>query len=407
MKILWIVNIIMPALADKLNLPLNPFGGWLVGLSKQLKEEKNIELHIATVNSEYQNCNQKIDHINYYMVDNSELQWRNLKETINPDVVHIHGTEFPYGINYIKANGNNEVVFSIQGLVSVIERYYTQGISNWDIIKNITFRDIIKTDNLFQAKKKFKKRGVLEKEYFKTINNVIGRTTWDKAHALILNSKINYFHGGEILRPGFYTASKWNYKNCLPYTIFLSQAGYPIKGLHQVLKACFLLKKKYPLLKIRIGGNTIWGDHSFKSKLKINGYARYIKRLVSKYNLEKNVEFLGLLSESKMIEEYQKANVFICPSSIENSSNSLAEAQFIGTPNVSAYVGGLPDMVSHGKNGYLYRFEEIEMLAFYIDEIFSNIELTNFYSKEVEERHNPEKIKQELIDIYKKISINA
>lgn len=63
-----------------------------------------------------------------------------------------------------------------------------------------------------------------------------------------------------------------------------------------------------------------------------------------------------------MKQEYLNANVFICPSSLENSPNSLGEAQILGTPCLASYVGGIPDMM-FGNEGYLYRFEEIEMLA--------------------------------------------
>jgi glycosyltransferase involved in cell wall biosynthesis len=38
----------------------------------------------------------------------------------------------------------------------------------------------------------------------------------------------------------------------------------------------------------------------------------------------------------KMITEYRNAHIFICPSSIENSPNSLGEAQLIGVPVIAA-----------------------------------------------------------------------
>lgn len=402
MKILWIVNIILPALSRELNLTVNPFGGWLVGLSEQLKNCENIELHIVTVRKKTKSFSKNIDGIYYYTVDNSEEQWKHLQREIMPDVVHIHGTEFNYGLNFIKANGAENVVFSIQGLVSVIGKYYLAGISTLDILKNITLRDILRRDTLFQAQKKIKKRGLVEKELFKTCNYVIGRTEWDKAHTLKLNPKMTYFHGGEILRNSFYESHKWDYKNCEPYTIFLSQAGYPIKGLHQVLKAAYLLKNKYPQLKIKIGGKKI-EEEGWMNKLKINGYANYVKNLIKHLNLKNNVEFIGFLSEEQMKEQYLKSNVFVCPSSIENSPNSLAEAQILGVPNVSSYVGGIPDMVNHNKNGYLYRFEEVEMLAFYIDEIFKNKEINHFFEEKIAQRHNPNIITQQLLQIYNSV----
>ena len=126
--------------------------------------------------------------------------------------------------------------------------------------------------------------------------------------------------------------------------------------------------------------------------------------LLTKYKLENKVSFLGPLDEHKMIEEYQKAHVFICPSSIENSPNSLGEAQLIGTPVIASYVGGIPDMVQNGKTGILYRFEEIEMLAEYIKQIFENDKLAKYLSeneiREAEKRHDKETIFKELISIY-------
>ncbi len=38
-------------------------------------------------------------------------------------------------------------------------------------------------------------------------------------------------------------------------------------------------------------------------------------------------------------------------------------------------VGGIPDMVDHGKSGLLYRFEEFEMLAYNIKRIFEDDDL--------------------------------
>ena len=48
-------------------------------------------------------------------------------------------------------------VASIQGLVSVISRYYYANMSIKDIITNITFRDLIRRDTIFQSKKNMRK----------------------------------------------------------------------------------------------------------------------------------------------------------------------------------------------------------------------------------------------------------
>ena len=58
--------------------------------------------------------------------------------------------------------------------------------------------------------------------------------------------------------------------------------------------------------------------------------------------LEDKVSFLGPLNAEQMKAEYLRSNVFLCPSSIENSPNSLGEAQMLGVPCVASYVGGIP-----------------------------------------------------------------
>ena len=106
-------------------------------------------------------------------------------------------------------------------------------------------------------------------------------------------------------------------------------------------------------------------------KIRLSGYGLYIRRLIKKYKLEGKILFTGNLNGEEMKQEYLNSNVFVCPSSIENSPNSLGEAQILGVPCVASYVGGIADMMK-GNEDNLYRFEEIEMLAEKICTVFSN-----------------------------------
>ena len=280
-------------------------------------------------------------------------------------------------------------------------------ISYLDIIKNLTLRDLVKRDSLFQQKQKFKKHSILEKEYLLRTKNIIGRTDWDFAHSKVINSKANYHFCNESLRDGFYTSKKWSLNTCSTHTIFLSQAAYPIKGLHQVIKSVALLKHSFPNLTIRVGGSNILNNTTFKDKLRRSGYGNYINGLLKQYNLQENVIFLGRLTEQEMITEYRKAHVFVCPSSIENSPNSLGEAQILGVPSISSYVGGTSNMTENGNIGLLYRFEEIEMLSNCISQIFNSNTLALDLSKKgikiAELRHNRDINFNTTNDIYKTI----
>ena len=416
MRVLWITNTIFPAPSKALEIPAPVVGGWMYGLANQLATTENIQLAIATTYNGNELKNFNIDGVFYYLLPhvNStsypeilEPYWQNICTEFQPNLVHMHGTEYAHGLACMRACPLLNYVISIQGLVSIYARYYFAGLSLSELLKNITFRDIVRFDTLFQAKNKFIKRGLFEQEYIQRTQHVIGRTSWDYAHTKTINPSVNYHFCNETLRDGFYTSPKWDIANKVDYTIFLSQASYPIKGLHQVLKAIALLKKDFPEIKIRVAGQNITHTTSLRNKIKLSGYGAYIKKLINQLKLHDQVKFTGSLTEEQMIAEYLNAHFFICPSSIENSPNSLGEAQLLGVPVIASYVGGIPDMVTLGETGLLYRFEEVEMLVEQIRHIFSDAILANYLSengiKEATLRHDKIINTNKTIALYSKI----
>lgn len=414
MNILWITNTIFPEPSKRLGLPEPVVGGWMFGLSRQLANTGN-RLSIATVYSGKDVKVLEIDSVKYYLLPVKEGKiidhrleelWSVVCKETNPGIIHIHGTEYSHGLSCIHSRPNENYVISIQGMVGVIYKYYMGGLSNNDIIRNITIRDIIRKNTLFQGRKHCYLRGINEKEYFLRTKHVIGRTQWDYVHSKIINPKIKYHFCNESLRDSFYTAKKWSL-NKDNYTIFLSQSEYPLKGLHQVLRAVALIRKEFPGLKVRIAGHNILRENVWKDKLKINGYGNYIAKLIKKNNLSKQIQFTGPLTETRMIEEYRNSRLFICPSSIENSPNSLGEAQILGVPVIAAYVGGIPDMVENNRTGLLYQYEEVEMLAENIHRIFSDDSLALCLSEQeirsAEERHNRKVNLDKLLQIYEQV----
>ena len=414
MKILWITNILLPPACEELGIPANVVGGWMHSSAKMLVEGIGVDLAVATIYSGRELKVINKDNITYYLLPSNrpiieynkylERYWVEIKDSFSPDVIHIHGTEFPLGLSYINACGEDRVVISIQGLVSVISQYYLAGIRKKEIIKNISFRDLIKRDNIFQQQRKMAQRGELEREYIRTTKHIIGRTSWDKAHAFALNPEVKYHFCNETLRDVFYE-NKWSYDRCEKHTLFLSQAGYPIKGLHQLLKAVPYILREFPDFKIYIAGSDITSTKSFRDRIKISGYGKYIKSLIKKYKLEDKVFFTGFLNEEQICKQYLKANLFVCPSAIENSPNSLGEAQLLGMPFLSSYVGGAPDMVNDISTDLLYRFEEVEMLAMKVCEIFrmSSWELAERSMSVALARHNKMSNRNTLLKIYSHI----
>lgn len=382
MRILWIVNITFPeaiSLMDR-NVELKGSGGWLTALADALLQSGNIELHVASISDRSRRLNNfKGEAIYYHIIPlgkgdsryNTQYEdyYRLLYSEIQPDVVHIHGTEYPHSLAALRACGSNNTVVSIQGLISIIARYYRGGITTIEALKNITFHDILRGGIIRQEYETFN-LGKYEETLLKEVKYVIGRTSFDRQHTWALNPNVYYFHCVELLRNEFYKSKSWKFSECKTHSIFISQAAFPIKGLHVVIKALKLVICQYPDVQIRVAGQDITcRGGGLKNKLRITGYGKIIKKLILKNRLENNIIFTGPLNADDMVREYLSANLFLCPSSIENSPNSLAEAQLLGVPCIGAYVGGIPDMMK-GQEQHLYRFDDVEMLAYKICEAF-------------------------------------
>lgn len=413
MKVLWLSNGLFPEACNELNIAIPTLGGWMyAGATALLKTNPEIKLAVAALYSGKKlKCIDKYQ-IKYYLIPAKggnknydpllEPYLKEINSEFAPEVVHIHGSEYPHSLAWVKACGNLNVVVSIQGLVSVYARYFLGGIPVSDIRKSITFRDIVRNDSLLSQQKRMYKRGEYEIELLRNVQHIIGRTSWDRSNAWAINPDARYHFCNETLRAEFYE-SEWLYEKCEKHTIFLSQAHYPIKGIQQVIKALPIILKHYPDTKVMVSGFNFMNT----SMIKKNGFANYLLKLMNKYKVTDRFKFIGMLNEDEMVGQYLKSNVFVCPSSIENSPNSVGEAQLLGVPCISSYVGGSMDMITDSETGFLFRFEEIELLAMRICDVFSDIEITKKISHQgkliAQSRHDFRKNARELEEIYQSV----
>jgi len=373
-KVLWITNIMLPPICEAINRKPRPVGGWMFSSLQKLMHIGGLKLAVATTYDGNQFRHQDINGVRYYLLpqkasmktyyDSSlENYWMRICQEFKPVVVHVHGSEYPLGLSWVKANSNKGVVCSIQGLVSVYSRYYLGGIS-YKEAKVSSLRDSLLCNGLFAQQRDFVRRGGLEKSFIQSINHIIGRTDWDKSHIWAINPNATYYYCGETLRETFYR-NTWSYKKCQPYLIFTSQAGYAIKGFHKLLMALPLILRNFPKAHICLTGTSPF----YKPVHKLGSYELYLKRLMSELEIKDKIIFLGSLDAEQMCEQFLRCNVFVCPSAIENSPNSLGEAQILGVPHVASFVGGIPEIVEYDET-ILYRFDEHEMLAKKINDIF-------------------------------------
>lgn len=419
MKILWITNNLFKEYFDQKGLSAPFTGGWMRSLALELKKiAPNIELAIASRIKSVDKLEEiKTGGFTFYALPGMlyrdtydasiEKDWKEIAQRFSPDIVHIHGSEFPHGLAYVNAVGAEKVIVSIQGIISRYARNYAAGIKFAEMLNNLTFYDLFIASTPMKEQRKYVHQGRLEEELLRKVSHIIGRTTWDHDHTWAINPNATYHFCNEILRSSFYSDNKWSFDKCQRYRIFLSQAAKPIKGLHKLIEAMPLILSTYPDTEVYVAGNDFINTSSLRGKLRYTTYARYVNSLINKYRIRNRFHFTGMLDAEQMAEQYRLANVFVCPSSIENSPNSLGEAQLIGCPVVASYVGGVPDMVENGKTGLLYRFEETEMLAAAICRIFRNNDLANCLSKKeinvANQRHDGVKNASRMMEIYKSI----
>lgn len=408
MNILWLCNIVFPEAQSLLlgDEPLKSSGGWMLGLSENLVRDDRYKLFVASVSLQVTKLTKlRGKHITYYLMPSHGYSrlWNLINREVCPDVIHIHGTESPLGLSYVEECGSSKVCVSIQGLLSAYYPYYYSGLTKYQILKNLTLYSLIK-GGVFRECMAMKRNSKKEIKLLRKVSHVLGRTSWDRARTWAINPSSQYHFCGEILRNTFYDGSMWSYSKCDIHTIFLSQASYPIKGLHQLIKALPLVLADYPDTKVRIAGNDIVSCKSLRDFFRYSNYGRIINSMIKLYRIPKGIiEFVGPLDAEGMKSQYLRANVFVSPSTIENSPNSLGEAQILGVPCIASDVGGVIDMMD-GDTENLYRFEEYELMAFKICQIFSNSTITPRSNVVALYRHNKEKIIYQLTTIYNQIA---
>ena len=108
-----------------------------------------------------------------------------------------------------------------------------------------------------------------------------------------------------------------------------------------------------------------------------------------------------------MKEAYLGSHVFVCPSALENSPNSLGEAMLLGLPCIAARTGGIPDMAEDGKSALFFEKGDIRGLAQSVIRVFEEDSLAQELSEAARERafrnHDGNENYRRLMEIYREI----
>lgn len=427
-KILWVLNAPLPGVLEQLGMQDNHKEGWLVGLygavckyNPELAGQISIAFPISeerlkqditnSENPRKYTCYTMGNTVCYGFSENTaqpetcdesliEVMGELLDE-VNPDLVHIFGTEYWHATAMALAAKNRvPALVGLQGIMDACTKHYMCYLTDKEI-SHRTFRDWLKHDSLEQQQAKFRIRAGFERRTLENVDYVAGRTSFDADEANKINRDLTYKHLGEVLRQEFYESGD---KNVKPGSIFLSQGNYPLKGAHMVLDALPLVLKEYPNATVTIAGDNLTRSKTLKEKIKLSGYGRILKRKIRKNGLEGKVIFTGSIGPLEMKEQYLAAEVFVCPSSVENSPNSVGEAMLQKTPVVAARTGGIPDVICPDSEALFYTPNDVQELAKCIIDVMSNPKETAERVERAYEHacrnHDARSIVKELQDIY-------
>lgn len=412
MRVLWFSNTPCNAV-EYFNKELKGTGGWLKALDEELQNQ--VDLHIAFHNGYDDISTFKYKNTTYHPIkiyknkfhkywsifmnkvidDEFKDEYLKIINEVKPDIIHIHGTENPFGC--IIDEVDIPVVISIQGILTVYFHKYCSGIEKQYLSvskrKKVFFRENFKKNYL-----KMKKMVEIERENLLKCKYIFGRTDWDKRITRILAPDSIYYNCDEMLRETLYY-NKWEYSQNNFFKIFTTNSNNYYKGLETICESLYLLNKVYK--------NFTWHVAGIKNNDLIVKVVK--KKLGSKYPKD-NLILLGNLNEHDLIEELLNSNVYVMPSHIENSPNNLCEAMILGIPCISTFVGGVGSLITDHYDGILIQDGDPYAMAGAILELANNPEKSIKLGQNAREtalkRHDKNRIVNELINNYNQIINN-
>lgn len=402
MRVLWFS--VTPSLYEE-----KKYGGWVASLEKIIKERcLDITLGIAF---EYpEKCFKKIkDGVSYYPISIMNVrknkymvkfgykkEWMILRtacmkivEDFKPDIIQCFGSEWPFCA--IASEVNIPVIVHMQGFTNVynlsselaMSVYDSRHVAGLNIFKHLSCVLQNKQRNIYDQE---------ERERMKINYYFMGRTEWDKNIVAHYSPKAQYFYCPEAIRPEIYNANiQWE----LPpdkrlKLVTITQAG-KLKGNEIILRTAEILKKQFNIdFEWRVAGVK---ELFLEFEKKTGILAKNV-----------NINLLGMIDSKEVVRELASAHIYIHPAIIDNSPNSLCEAQIIGCPVIAANVGGIPQLVKDGETGLLFPYNEPHSLAFKIMDLYKDTKkMASMSQKEIvlaKKRHDPIKLASTIQEIY-------
>ena len=412
-SVLWVSNIVLPAVAAHFGVPETPFGGWLSVTTSRLACVEGLRIGVAmrAPVAKFQHFHQ--GGIDYFAIPQSKTDIYDIAQSdcdrvladFAPDILHVEGTEMAY-TRRILSSWRGKRLISLQGVINGHKEYQFGHLSVADFLNLRHPQHALVGLALFaNYLLRFLPRLRGERDTIAMADNILGRTIWDRAQVNWLNPAAEYHDCPRVLRDPFYQKS-WSRSKCEQYSIFVGNGASALKGAHFAVRALAQLRRKFPGARLYIAGRNPWTLPRLSAQ-RLIGYSVYLMDLISDLGLREHVVFTGELDAESMAEKMSQAHVVVLSSLIENSPNTFAEAMLMGVPAVSSYAGGVSSMAQDGTEALFYRAGDPVMLAWQVQRVFEDDDLANRLSQAALSRaratHDPEIIIEKLVRTYRKV----
>lgn len=407
MKVLWFA--VNPSLYDAHRNGEHNGGGWIASLEKIIRTSDNIRLGVAFEHPD-PIFKKEIDGVCYYPIRVKPGLRRRIYasekdkiiiadclkviEDFKPDIIHVFGSEWGFGL--VEKYVDIPVVIHMQGsLPPYVNASYPPGYNFFTQWKTSHYNPIVLLKRRFVWSRNDNYKVAREIDILKHCRYVMGRTNWDYNITRLYAPDSQYYHCNEALRPVFFNPPKtWTFRQRKRIQLLSVGSCSMVKGMDLLLKTAKLLKDHTDFdFEWLIAGPT--GSFPFFEKNERTPHDAV------------NITFLGTLSAEDLAVQLAEADIYVHTAYIDNSPNSLCEAQIIGIPVITTYVGGIPSLVKNYETGILIPSNEPHMLAMEIVKLSRDTKLMEQLSHQgqlaARQRHNPESIKNTLTDIYQKI----
>lgn len=307
-------------------------------------------------------------------------------EDFRPDVIHVFGSEHTGGM--VSAITDIPVVLHLQGIMIFLG-------GAW-LPQNLSWGKFIS----WHPRKWFQREGIrracrTEREIFRHCRYYMGRTEMDKRVSAILSPRSTYFYCSEMLRPAIYHSEKvWQPHAGRRKKKIVSIISSPVyKGGDVILRAAGILKNM-------VGFDFEWQVYG------VDGMRDW-ERLTHIHADDVGVKCCGVITAEELVDCIMEADVCVHPSYIENSPNTVCEAQLLGIPVIANYVGGTPSLIRHGEDGILLPANDVFQTASYVMELCGDTALAERIGSAGRRtallRHAPKTIVNDVLTVYQTI----